>query len=107
MDNFIEWFFAMLVRYAIPILMVFLILLTLAVASCATAEPYGRLGLYEQVNHREASGLILKGELGYEWDHASCGWVHISELERGSPFNHKWEVLAFDGFGCSGEIGGK
>jgi len=64
-------------------------------------SPVIKAGVYHQENWDEVSHTLGKLEVGYAWDHVECGYVHVSEFDRGSPFNSKRELLGLDMAGCS------
>lgn len=81
------------------------ILLPFLLIGCAS--PYARIGAYHQDSYPFVSDTVFKSEVGMEWDHAECAWSHLSELDRGTPFNNKSEVLGLDMVGCSVKFGGR
>ena len=105
MKKVLNWIAEMLFRNTILILFVCMFFLGMCMGGCAS--PYAKMGVYHQRTYTNVSDSVFKSELGLQWEHTDCAWVHLSELDRGSPFNNKHEILGIDMFGCSLKFGGK
>jgi hypothetical protein len=81
-----------------------LILLPLLLSGCGGA-PFVKVGGYIH-NNAHSRPPVAKFEVGYEWERASCEWVHISQPSEGSPFNRRPDYVAVDAAGCSYKFGG-
>lgn len=87
------------------------LLLVLLLVSGCTAQPFARLGAYHRADNysgnTHTSDTIFKSELGVEWEHSECAWSHLSELDRGFPFNHESDQFGMELLGCSITFGGR
>jgi hypothetical protein len=72
-------------------------------------DPVIRAGVYHRIDNykwnEDRSDTIFKSELGLRDDRLECVWTHISELDRGTPFNNKQDRLATELAGCSYDSG--
>jgi hypothetical protein len=85
------------------------LLLVLLLAGCEGTQPVARLGVYHRVDdyhwNSTHSDTLFKSELGLRRKGLECVWTHISELDKGSPFNGKDDRLATELAGCSYDFG--
>lgn len=88
------------------LILITLVCLLFALTGCG-AQPYARVGVYHQNRYIDVAHTVFKSEVGLEWESTECAWSHLSEIENGSPFNDKDEVLGMDMFGCSVKFGGQ
>jgi hypothetical protein len=85
------------------------LLLVLLLVGCEGTQPVARVGVYHRVDdygwNQTHSDTIFKSELGLRRGGTECVWSHISELDRGNPFNNKHDRLATELVGCSYDFG--